>query len=98
MAEVGAEGLFALFEHYPSLLPPAPANAGLAAMKARVAITKPPCLRCAKQTRVVMIAVHKTSGRRWIDLCGDCSIWVKEAIARQSRRKAERDAAEGEPS
>ena len=80
--------MFALFNEYPSLLPPAPEGATTNDCRVRVSL-KMPCIHCGQQSVKALLAMHRSGARSWIDLCGECHAWVLEALARIKKRALE---------
>lgn len=90
MPQPDAEGMFSLFEAYPSLLPEAgwiPPGNYVEAIIERRKLGKP-CIHCGAISRVAMLATHQQAKtKHWIDLCPECAVWVREAIKRVMERK-----------
>lgn len=86
---VGAEGMFALFDSYPDLLPVAAVNQENFKQKtAERAEMRLPCVHCGAESRTAFLASHNKAGYRWIDLCHECHVWVREALQRMRDRLA----------
>lgn len=77
-----------MFNEYPSLLPPAPDGATTNDCRGRAAL-RLPCVHCGQESIKALLATHRSGGRRWIDLCEECFIWVQEALARIKKRTLE---------
>lgn len=84
---VGAEGMFALFDNYPDLLPIAAVNSENFRQKTvERAESRLPCVHCGAESRSAFLARHRSAGFRWIDLCSECLPWVREAMQRMRDR------------
>jgi len=83
----GAEGMLAMFNDYPSLLPDAPEDVTREDVEIRAALATQ-CIHCGAHANTVYLARHRKAGRKWLDLCEPCLEWVKEALARIRERAA----------
>lgn len=84
--QVGAEGLFLLFQAHPDLLPSAPDEIPTLDYRDRLKLAVG-CIRCGQPSSIAMVIVHKRCGRKWLDLCADDGAWVRAALGRQRERK-----------
>lgn len=84
-----AEGMFALLDEYPELLPKADITPENARREKQFRETLGvPCIHCGKPSCKTYIATHKRNHQiYWIDLCWKCAPWVREALDRAKERK-----------
>lgn len=77
-----AEGMLALFDQHPDLLPRASATADNSDARDR-ALKHLPCVHCGSESVSALIVAQKKWRRKmWVDLCRECSHWVMDAITR----------------
>lgn len=77
------ERMLMLIKATPALLPIAPDHADADHIEHRRLDEVHHCFRCGTRARYVFL-VHLTEGhrraKRWLDLCADCTHWLRVAI------------------
>jgi len=70
-----ADGFLLLLKNEPTLMPPAPRDAGPLEHNRRLQIGVP-CLHCGQRARCAFVYASE-AGSRWLDLCSKCTLWVR---------------------
>jgi hypothetical protein len=75
-----AAGMMLLLQSEPTLLDPAPAEAGAEDIDRRRLDEVHACLRCGKRAQVAYVADLKEAGNRWLDFCAACDSWLRREL------------------